>query len=208
MQNISESEGLTGLADGHLVSLAQQGSEKAFGELMGRHAKVMMKVAMGILQDTQEAEDELQNAWLKAWQHIGGFAGDSRFTTWLTRIVMNQCLMRLRHTRRARFLYMDAPAPGEERVTFELRDTELTPEQGLGKREVNDLVRREIARIPPILREALVLREVKQLPMPEVAEELGISLAAAKSRLLRARHELRTRMEKYCGHTGAATLTA
>ena len=208
MQNISETEGLTGLNDGQLVSLAQQGSEGAFAELMQRHSKGLMKVALGILHDTQEAEDELQNAWWKAWQHIGNFAGDSRFTTWVTRIVMNQCLMRLRQTRRARFLYMDSPAPGEERVTFELRDCEATPEQGLGRREVTELVRREIARIPPILRQALVLREVRQLPMPVVAEELGISLAAAKSRLLRARHELRARMEKYCGQMGAATLTA
>ena len=70
---------------------------------------------------------------------------------------------------------------------------------------------REIARIPPLLRHALVLREVKQLPMPKVAEELGISIAAAKSRLLRARHELRNRLEKYCGQMGqmgAATLMA
>lgn len=150
----------------------------------------------------------MQNAWWKAWQHLNGFAGDSRFTTWLTRIVMNQCLMRLRQTRRARFLYMDAPAPGEERVTFELRDRGATPEEGLGRREVTDLVRHEIGRIPPMLRHALVLREVNQLPIPEVAEQLGISLAAAKSRLLRGRSELRHRLEKYCGSMGAAMLTA
>jgi RNA polymerase sigma-70 factor, ECF subfamily len=208
MQNISETEGLTSLSDGELVILSKQGSEGAFGELMRRHSKVLMKVALGILHDAQDAEDELQNAWWKAWQHLGSFAGDSRFTTWLTRIVMNQCLMRLRHARRARFLYIDSPAPGEERVTFELRDGDMTPEQGLGRSEVTELVQREIARIPPILRHALVLREVKQLPMPEVAEQLGISLVAAKSRLLRARLELRARMEKYCGQMGAATLTA
>ncbi|MCX6632824.1 MAG: sigma-70 family RNA polymerase sigma factor [Candidatus Solibacter sp.] len=208
MQNICESEGLKTTTDSQLVSLAQQGSERAFAELMRRHSNSMMQVAVGILHDTQEAEDELQNAWWKAWQHIDGFAGDSRFTTWLTRIVMNQCLMRLRQTRRARFLYMDAPAPGEERVTFELRDAGATPEEALGRREVRDLMRREIARIPPLLRHALVLREVNQLPMPEVAGQLGISIAAAKSRLLRARHELRHRLEKYCGQMGAATLTA
>lgn len=208
MQNISESEGLKSVTDSQLVSLAQQGSEGAFGELMRRHAKSMKQVAMGILRDPEEAEDEIQNAWWKAWHHINGFAGDSRFSTWVTRIVMNQCLMRLRQSRRARFLYLDAPAPGEERVSFELRDIGEMPEQGLGRREVADLVRREIARIPPMLRHALVLREVQQLPMPEVADQLGISLAAAKSRLLRGRHELRHRLEKYCGRMGAATLTA
>ncbi|MEO8369578.1 MAG: sigma-70 family RNA polymerase sigma factor [Candidatus Solibacter sp.] len=208
MQNVSESEGLTGLNDGELVSLSKQGSEAAFAELMGRHSKGLMKVALRILHDRQEAEDQLQNAWWKAWQHLDGFAGDSRFTTWVTRIVMNQCLMRLRQTGRVRFLYMDSPAPGEDRVTFELRDRDATPEAGVGRREVTELVRREISRIPPLLRQALVLRELRQMPMTEVAEELGISLVAAKSRLLRARHELRGRMEKYCGRMGAATLTA
>jgi len=208
MQNKSEGEGLNAVADGELVRLAQQGSERAFGELMKRHSRGMHQVAFGILRDQQEAEDELQNAWWKAWQHIKSFEGESRFSTWLTRIVMNQCLMRLRQTRRARFLYMDAPAPGEERVCFELRDGCDSPETGFGRREVTDLVQREIGRIPPMLRHALVLREVNQLPMPEVAEQLGISLAAAKSRLLRARHELRSRLEKYCGRMGPASLTA
>ena len=208
MQNKPEGEGLKGVIDGELVRLAQQGSERAFGELMRRHSRGMQQVAFGILRDQQDAEDELQNAWWKAWQHIDNFERESRFTTWLTRIVINQCLMRLRQTRRAPFIYMDAPAPGEERVCFELRDSTDSPEQGLSRRELTELVLREIGRIPPLLRRALVLREVNQLPMPAVAEELGISLAAAKSRLLRARHELRSRLEKYCGRVGAATLTA
>ena len=206
MQNIWEAEGLSAASDGQLVSLAQQGSQGAFAELMRRHSRGMRQVAVGILRDSEEAEDEVQNAWWKAWQHLDGFAGESRFTTWLTRIVMNQCLMRLRQTRRARFLYMDAPAPGEERITFELRDTGATPEERLEQREVTELVRREMGRIPPILRHTLVLREVEQLPMPEVAERLGISLAAAKSRLLRARHELRNRLEKCCPAMGVRNL--
>ncbi len=196
------------LTDGELVRLAQQGSERAFGELMARHTRGMHQIAYSILRDQEEAADELQNAWWKVWQHINGFEGESRFTTWVTRIVMNQCLMRLRQSRRARFLYMDAPAPGEARMCFELRDGGDSPEVGLARREATELMRREIGRIPPMLRHALVLRELMELPMPEVAEELGISLAAAKSRLLRARQELRTRLEKYCGGMGPASLTA
>ena len=112
---------------------------------MRRHSKQMMQAAVGLLRDTKEAEDELQYARWMAWQHLNGFAGDSRFTTWLARIVMNQCLMRLPQARRARFLCMDAPAPGEERVAFELRDPGATPEEVLGRREVTDLVRRKLA---------------------------------------------------------------
>jgi len=207
MQNISDHQGMAGLTDGQLVELAQQGSERAFAELMQRHSGNMTRIALRILRDPEQAEDEVQNAWWKAWEHLGGFAGNSLFTTWLTKIVMNQCLMRLRKTRRARLIQLDSPPPGVARA-FELRDGAATPEEELGRAEVADLVRREIGRIPPVLRQALVLRELRQKPMPEVAEEMEISLAAAKSRLLRARHELRTRMEKYCGRMGAASLTA
>ena len=199
MQNISDAD---------LVSLAQQGSEAAFGELVKRHGRVLLQTAMSILRNREEAEDELQNAWWKGWQNIRRFEGEARFTTWMTRIVMNQCLMRLRHEGRARFVYLDEPLDGDSGRALELRDGGAGPELDLGRREVEGLVRREIGRIPPMLRKALVLRDVDQLPMPEVAGELGISLAAAKSRLLRGRHELKERLEKYCGGLGAATLTA
>ena len=190
------------------MSLTQQGSEGAFAELVRRHSQGMMQMALRILRDTQEAEDELQNAWCKAWRHIDGFAGDARFSTWMTRIVINQSLMRLRRASRAGFLYLDAPARRRPHGVFELHDGNATPEESLYRREISDLVRREIGRIPPALRQALVLREVEQLPMPEVAEQLGISLSAAKSRLLRARHELRRRLEKCCGAMGAEALIA
>jgi len=196
------------ISDAELVNLAQQGSEAAFSELVRRHGRALLQTAMSILRNREEAEDEVQNAWWKGWQNIRRFEGEARFTTWMTRIVMNQCLMRLRHENRARFVYLDEPMDTESGRTLELRDTAPGAEQDLGRRQVDGLVQREIARIPPMLRNALVLRDVDQLPMPEVAVELGISLAAAKSRLLRGRHELKERLEKYCGGLGAATLTA
>jgi RNA polymerase sigma-70 factor (ECF subfamily) len=201
-------EKVQNISDGELVSLAQQGSEAAFGELVRRHSRVLMQTAISILRNREEAEDELQNAWWKGWENIGRFQGEARFTTWMTRIVMNQCLMRLRQERRSRFLYLDDTIEGEAGRPMELRDAREGPEHDLGRREMDGLVRREIARIPPMLRRALVLRDVEELPMPQVAGELGISLAAAKSRLLRARQELKARLDKYCGGMGAATLTA
>ena len=196
MQNLSDCE---------LVSLAQQGSEAAFTELVRRHGRAMLQSALKILHNREEAEEEVQNAWWKAWQNIRRFEGESRFTTWLTRIVMNQCLMRLRLERRTCFVYLDEPLSGS-RVLLELRDQTTGAEQSLGRSEVDALVRREISRIPPMLRHALLLRDVSQLPIPDVADELGISVSAAKSRLLRARHELKARLERHCGQTGPATL--
>jgi RNA polymerase sigma-70 factor (ECF subfamily) len=120
------------------------------------------------------------------WQNIGPFEGEARFTTWMTRILMIRCLMRMRHDGRVRLVYVDEPLDGEVRLLLELRDAAEGPEHDVGHKEVDDLVRRDISRIPPMLRNALLLRGVDQLPMPAVAGELGISLAAAKSRLLRA----------------------
>ena len=195
-------------ADSELVREAQAGNEESFAELMRRHSGASFKLAVSILKDPEEAEDEVQNAYWKAYQHIGQFEQEAKFSTWMTRIVMNQCLMRLRQRRRAQFLYLDDTLIGEERGSLELPDQGESPEQALGRKELRQVLEREIRRIPPLLRNALVLREVNELPMPEVAARLGISVAAAKSRLLRARQELRSRLEKYCGEMGPATLTA
>jgi len=199
---------MAGRMESELVTLAQEGREDAFSELIRRNYSSSFKLAISILHERQEAEDEVQNAYWKASRHIGQFQQDSKFSTWMTRIVVNQCLMRLRQTSRAKFLFLDDTIIGEERGTLELVDGRLTPEADCGGKELKILLQREISRIPPMLRTVFVLRDVNELPMPVVAEKLGISVAAAKSRLLRARFELRQRLEKHCGVHGHATLTA
>jgi RNA polymerase sigma-70 factor (ECF subfamily) len=196
------------VSDESLVERATQGSGEAFGELARRSYHASLKLAQSILRDRQEAEDEVQNAYLKAYTRLEQFQHNAKFTTWMTRIVVNQCLMRLRQRRRANLAYLDDAAPGEERRIPEPAEAGLTPEQSLARVELSGLLRREIARIPPMLRHAFVLREIQELPMTEVAARLGISVAAAKSRLLRARAELRERLRKHTGRMGEATLTA
>jgi RNA polymerase sigma-70 factor (ECF subfamily) len=201
--------GYTTLLDPELVILCQGSNEGAFTELMVRHRNSAMKIALSILRDKQEAEDEVQNAFWKAYEHISNFQGGSKFSTWLTRIVVNQCLMRLRQLRRARLLYLEeALGSSEDNLTLELRDIRQSPEQEIGREEVAKVLEDEIRRTPPLLRTVFLLRDVEQRPMPEVAEALGISVAAAKSRLLRARAELRLRLKKHCGAVGPATLIA
>jgi RNA polymerase sigma-70 factor (ECF subfamily) len=197
-----------GYGDEQLVRLSQEGRRDAFSELTRRNYGLSLKLAISILHDREEAEDEVQNAYWKAFQHIDQFHIDAKFSTWMTRIVVNQCLMRLRKVRRARFLYIDDVQIGEDRGTMELVDGERSPESLLGAKELAAVLQKEIRRIPPLLRRVFMLRDVDQLPMPEVAEKLGITVAAAKSRLLRARAELKERLEKHCGVMGAATLTA
>jgi RNA polymerase sigma-70 factor (ECF subfamily) len=195
-------------AEDALVRDAQQGDDSAFEELTRRHYSSSYKLALSILRDRQEAEDEVQNAYWKAYQHLGQFNRDAKFSTWMTRIVVNQCFMRLRQLRRARFLFIDDAQIGEERGPLELVDRNPDPERELSSTEVSRLLEREIRRIPPLLRKVFLLRDVQELAMPEVARQLGISVPAAKSRLLRARTELRDRLSKYCGDLGMANPSA
>jgi RNA polymerase sigma-70 factor (ECF subfamily) len=196
------------LADDRLVEICQRGNKAVFAELIRRHQTTAMKVALSILRDPSNAEDEVQNSLCKAYEHIGQFQQEAKFSTWLTRIVVNQCLMRLRQERRAKFIYVDGLQASDESITFELRDTRQSAEAQLGQEEVAAVLYQEIWKTPPLLRTVFLLRDVQQRPMGEVAAELGISVAAAKSRLLRARAELRSRMRRHYGSIGPATLMA
>ena len=202
MQNRNGSDA----SDDFLVEQCKAGSQSAFDELMRRYHAAALKVALSIVRDKQDAEDEVQNAFWKAYEHIDQFNKDAKFSTWLTRIVVNQCLMKLRRTRRTRYTYIDDVLVGEEIVSLDLKDSRQTPEQALGRSEIANVLYDEIRRTPPLLRNVFLLRDVEQRPMPEVAKVLGISVAAAKSRLLRARAELRNRMRRHYGEVGPATL--
>ncbi|MEO7653590.1 MAG: sigma-70 family RNA polymerase sigma factor [Bryobacteraceae bacterium] len=162
---------------------------------------------LALLARHAAAEDEVQNAYWKAYQHFGQFHCDAKFSTWITRIVINQCLMRPREQRPASLIYLGDPG-GDDRRVMELADERRTPEENLGSKEVQALLAREVSRIPPLLRNAFVLRDVKELSMQQAAAELGISVAAAKSRLLRARTELRQRLEKHYRRLGPFTRLA
>ncbi len=197
-----------GTPDEDLVARAQRGDQTAFTELVERHQGNALKLALSILRDKADAEDEVQNACWKAFEHLKQFNQDAKFSTWFSRIVVNQCLMRLRKAKRAKLLYMDDTQLGEETVTLELKDDSPSPEDQLGDREVAEVLEHEINRIPPLLRKVFLLRDVEEVEMPEVAERLGISVAAAKSRLLRARLELRERLRKHQSSLGAASLLA
>jgi RNA polymerase sigma-70 factor (ECF subfamily) len=190
------------LCDDELLTLAQARNEEAFAELMRRNSSSSFKLAMSILRDRQDAEDEVQNSYWNAWRYLGGFQRGSKFSTWMSRIVTNHCLMRLRKGRQASFLHLDAGGADGEIRTLELPDRQPTPEAAMEGRELSGVLRGEIRRLPPLMRTVLVLRDIEEMSMVEIAGKLGISVVAAKSRLLRARLELRKRMEGKVGHCG------
>ncbi len=197
-------------SDEALVGMARAGNSDAFAELTERHYDSSLKLAMYLLRNREEAEDEVQTAYGKAYQNMHLFREEAKFSTWITRIVLNCCLMRIRRAKRVRVRPIEDSMPGEDTLMMmQLVDERPTPEETLGHGEVLDRLQRELHRIPPLLRNVLVLRDINELPMPEVADKLGISVPAAKSRLLRARQELRSRMEKHFGRKlGPATLMA
>ena len=187
-----------------LIERARQGDTSAFGDLIERHYNMCLKRASSFIRNPTDVEDEVQNACWKAFERLAQFRGEGSFSAWLSRIVENQCLMRIREDRRARFLYLDDSTEGNVRA--ELIAQVPGPEDELGDRQVEVLLQREISRIPPLLRNVMMLSDLERLPMPDVAARLGLSIAAAKSRLGRARVELRARLRKYCGRRGLSTL--
>jgi RNA polymerase sigma-70 factor, ECF subfamily len=193
--------------DAALVQSAKQGDKQAFGELVRRHHHWCVGLASGILRDRGDAEDEAQNAYWNAFQHLDQYQGDAEFSTWLARIVVNQCLMFIRTRRRARFLHLDAGIPGFPSGSIDLPSWRLDPEGEMGSRQLREVLQREIQCIPALLRNVVLLSDVEELPIVEVADRLGISVSAAKSRLLRARLELRQRVLRHCGASGHLSLT-
>jgi RNA polymerase sigma-70 factor (ECF subfamily) len=187
-----------------LIGLAQNGDTAAFGELIQRNYSTCMKRAIFMIRNRSDAEDEVQNACWKAFKRLDQFRGEGTFSAWLSRIVENQCLMRIREDRHSHFVYLDEST--DSNVRLELVGQMTNPEDELGEFQVTNLIRREISRIPSLLRNVMVLRDVEQLPMQDVALRLGLSLPAAKSRLMRARSELRSRITKHCGRRGCGTL--
>ncbi|MDE3195057.1 MAG: sigma-70 family RNA polymerase sigma factor [Acidobacteriota bacterium] len=191
--------GLPEASDDDLVLRAQAGDDEAYAELMRRTSSVSLKLAMSILRDREDAEEEVQSSYLSGWQHVREFQRESKFSTWISRIVVNRCLGRLRKLRGAIFV------PVDDVVTMERAPD---PERRLAGKELSRVLEAEIHRLPPLLRQVLILRDIDQLSSAEAADRLRISVPAVKSRLLRARSELRNRLEKHCGRMGPATLTA
>jgi RNA polymerase sigma-70 factor (ECF subfamily) len=178
-----------------LVDLARRGDNDAFAELVRRHYSRCIELATFLLRNHSDAEDRVQLAFLKSHIHLSQYYGEAEFSTWLSRIVSNECFMFMREKRRATFMYLDDRSREQEsELPLELPDRGQDPERALASRELKQVLRTEIRHIPPVMRNAFILHYIQGLPMTAVAERLQISVPAAKSRLQRARAELRLRL--------------
>jgi RNA polymerase sigma-70 factor (ECF subfamily) len=180
-----------------LVAAAKKGDTRAFEELVNRYEKKIFRVTMNITRNQEDAEDAMQDAFMKAYSHLKDFSGDSRFYTWLVRIAANEALMRLRK-RRPNVMSLDEPVEGEEDLMpRELQDWGPSPLQRFAQTEMKEILTTAIETLAPDFRTVFVLRDVEELSTEETAKALGISVPAVKSRLLRARLKLREQLDRY-----------
>ena len=184
-------------SDAELVAQAREGCQEAFGELIKRHYQTCVNIATFMLHDRAEALDEVQKACWKAFVHFDQYQGEKEFITWMLRIVENQCRMLLRVKKRAQLLRIDADSDASRLIELPTRGT--GPEEEVIGSELRAVLQREFHRIPRLLRNVLLLRDIEELPMTNVAERLNITVPAAKSRLLRARLELKARVLRQSG---------
>lgn len=180
-----------------LVSAARAGDGSAFEELVSRYEAKIFRLTRNITGNHEDAEDAMQDAFLKAYSHLQDFHGDSRFYTWLVRIAANESLMRLRKRRPNQFS-LDEPVEGDtDLLPRELEDWRPSPEQDYAEAEMQGILAEIIEKLDPEFRIVLVLRDVEEFSTQETAEALGISLSAVKSRLLRARLKLREKLNRH-----------
>lgn len=181
-----------------LVNAARGGDVGAFEQLVRKYDRNVFRIANHITQNREDAEDVVQDAFLKAFQNLGQFQGQSKFYTWLVRIAVNEALMRLRRRRPERMVSLDEDInTGEDMIPREVADWAPNPEQLYNQSQLREILQKTIQGLPPSFRTVFVLRDVEGLSTEETADALNLSIPAVKSRLLRARLQLRERLTKY-----------
>jgi RNA polymerase sigma-70 factor (ECF subfamily) len=180
--------------DAELVARIAREDHAAFETLMRRHNTRLFRIARAILRDDAEAEDALQDAYLDAYRHIGDFRGGAQLGTWLTRVVINQALMRLRKQKRDRVVVQfgerDASQGGPTSADVADEKTESPPHAAL-RGEIRRMLERRIDELPVAFRTVFIMREVEDTTVQETAECLSIPEATVRTRLFRARALLR-----------------
>jgi RNA polymerase sigma-70 factor (ECF subfamily) len=200
IQRIGQTDGFDEAA---LVAQAQTGGEEAFTELVTRYEGNIYRLARHITQNPEDAEDVLQETFLKAYEHLRDFQGNSKFYTWLVRIAVNQALMKLRKRKTDASVSLDDPYDtGEESLVREIAVWEPNPEQTYSQEEIRAILEKAVDSLPPTFRAVFALRDIEELSTEETAAALNLSIPAVKSRLLRARLRLREKLTRYFKRKG------
>lgn len=189
---------LTEQDDMPLVHACKTGDVSAFEQLVKRYDRRLLRIAQHVTHNREDAEDAVQEAFLKVFRKLTQFQGNSRFSTWLIRITVNESLMKLRKQRSTRevSIHEDFQSEGDF-ARFDLTDWAPDPEEQYRGSELRNILRSALQELQPALRVVFVLRDVERLSTEETAEALELTSAAVKARLCRARLQLRERLSKY-----------
>ena len=180
------------IGDAELATRVAVREEAAIRLMMRRHNQTLFRTARGILRDDAEAEDAVQEAYMKAIDAIGTFRSDSKLATWLVRIAANEALGRLRRVRRgAEVIRLESDAPADAPAAAEAADSSPGPEDEAMQTEARRIIEAKIDQLPDAFRAVFVLRAVEELSVEETAAALGIPEATVRTRLFRARAMLR-----------------
>ena len=192
-----QSDSAPAIGELELVDQARQGDRAAFGELVNRYERNIFRLARHITQNEEDAEDVLQETFLKAFANLGQFQGHSKFYTWLVRIAVNESLMKLRRRKSDKLVSLDEPVETEQdTMPREIAAWDENPEQKYGRTEMNAILAKAIDTLSPGFRTVFLLRDVEELSTEETATALDLSIPAVKSRLLRARLQLREKLNR------------
>jgi RNA polymerase sigma-70 factor, ECF subfamily len=192
-----------GVDESVLVAQAREGDTSAFAELVRRYEGKIFRLAQHVTQNREDAEDVLQETFMKAYEHLDQFKGDSKFYTWIVRIAVNQALMKLRRRKTDRSVSLDEQIDtGEDTVVREIAAWGEDPEQRFSREELGEILDSAVKSLEPPYRSVFVLRDIDDLSTEETAEVLGLSIPAVKSRLLRARLQLREKLTRYFKRKG------
>jgi RNA polymerase sigma-70 factor, ECF subfamily len=183
--------------EAELVIAARAGDTSAFESLMRRYERRIYRLATTIARNESDAEEVAQEAFLKAFEHIESFKGDSRFYTWLVRITVNEALMKIRKRRPGQVSFDELIDTVDGFVPREIGDWAPTPEEEYSQIELAGILSKTISELPPRLRVVFQLRDVEGLSTDETANVLDLSISAVKSRLLRARLALRNKLDRF-----------
>jgi RNA polymerase sigma-70 factor (ECF subfamily) len=178
-------------SDGALVAAAKRGDAQAFEELVFRHERRVFAVAQRITHNREDAEDVVQDSFHKAFRHLDDFQEKSLFSTWLTRIAMNEAFMLLRRRRGVLEVLTDSPDDGVKSVSAAFVDQSPSPEESCWLRERRELLTEAINRLGPKIRRTIQLRDIEGRSAEETAQILGTSIGAVKARLFHGRRKLR-----------------
>ncbi len=199
-QKATRSADVESLGEAELVRLAQAGDAAAFRAIMQRSNRRLYRIARAVVTDDSEAEDVVQEGYVRAFAALGEFRGESSLATWLSRIVLNEAIGRLRRRRpTVDVAAMERRPPQGEVIAFPLASKEPDPERAMAQRQIQALLESAIDELPDPFRTVLVARAVEGMSIEETAALFGLKPETVKTRLHRARQLLRDALEKQIG---------